>query len=292
MSRQRSKKSVGGKRKPLRSLAPANRRTRNASTAVSSLGEALAGELYCIVNLALGKFGVTAAERERAIEGIWGLKKAPYVSGPVLRDLRGLGALLLEWSREPEYLGPDGKPRVLSIEGPGATFEGLAKRFLPNKPLSEVVAAACAAAEVTTRPGGKIALLGSILVNVANSMDNLLAHAIRQIDQLLETVLHNAIVRRKGQGTGQMERVVMGVIDGAQFPNFMSELRPQIYDLLQRVDSLVEQRQPKSVRALRRGTVVNVGICVSREEDWERAGIDASVFTKSNRRPKRRRPTA
>jgi hypothetical protein len=202
-----------------------------------------------------------------------------------------LGALLLEWSREAEYLDPDGRPRVLSIEGPGATFESLVKRFLPNKPLLDVVAAACASAEVATRPGGKIALLGSILVNVANSTENLLAHAIRQIDQLFETVLHNAIVRRKGRGTGQMERVVMGVIDGAEFPSFMSELRPQIYDLLQRVDSLVEQRQPRSARALRGGTVVNVGICVSREEDWERAGVDPAVFDNSGRRTKRRRPT-
>jgi Family of unknown function (DUF6502) len=285
------KKPARGKRKLPLPLVSASRGERASSRPASKLREELAGELYSLVSLALGKFGVTASEQQRAIERSRGLKKAPYVSGPLLRDYRGLCSLLLEWSREPEYLDPDGKPRVLAIEGSDATFENLVKRFLPHKPLSDVVAMACAAAEVTTRPGGRIALLGSIMVNVANSTENLLAHAIRQIDQLFETILHNAIVRRKGLSNGHMERMVTGVIDRAEFGNFMNELRPQIYDLLQRVDSSVRQRQPKSARSLRGAAAVSVGIYVSREEDWERAGIDAGPAVNSGRRTKRRRST-
>jgi hypothetical protein len=216
----------------------------------------------------------------------------PYVSGPLLRDTRSLCALLLEWSRDGEYLDPDGKPRVLAIKGAGATFEALSRRFLPKRDLNDVVAMACATAEVTTRPGGKIALLGSIMVNVAKSTENLLAHAIRQIDQLLETILHNAIVNRRGSADGHMERMVLGVISAKEFEGFMSELRPQIYDLLQRVDSSVQQRQPPSGRSLRGATAVSVGIYVSREEDWERAGIDTRVAVNSGRRTKQGRPAA
>src|ERR1700728_3153800 len=151
--------------------------------------EDLSVEFFSLVRLALAQFGVSGAEQERAIERSRHLKSAPHVSGPMLRDTRGLCALLLEWSRDGEYVDPDGRPRVVAIRGGGATFERLGRRFLPKKALNAVVAMACATAEVATRPGGKIALLGSIMVNVAKSPDNLLAHAIRQIDQLLETIL-------------------------------------------------------------------------------------------------------
>lgn len=261
------------------------------SAAPSSLKirEDLSVEFFALVRLALSRLGVTGGEQERAIERSRHLKTAPHVSGPLLRDTRGLCALLLEWSRDGDYVDPDGKPRVLAIKGAGATFERLARRFLPKKPLKDVVAMACATAEVATRPGGKIALLGSIMVSVAKSPDNLLAHAIRQIDQLLETILHNAIVNRKGLSNGHMERMVLGVISAKEFDGFMSELRPQIYDLLQRVDSSVQQRQPKSTQSLRDATAVSVGVYVAREDDWDRAGIDARPLVA--RVPRRRKST-
>ena len=251
------------------------------------LREDLAVELYSLVRLALGKLGVTAAQQQRAIDRSRRLTTAPRVSGPLLRDTRGLCGLLLEWSREEEFLDADGKPRVLAIAGPGATFEGLARRFLPKMPLERVVAMACATAEVTTRPGGKIALLGGVLVNVVKSRENLLAHAIRQIDQLLETILHNRVVHKKGLGNGRLERMVIGVISRAEFDDLMRELRPQIDDLLQRVDSAVQPRQPKTRRALKGATAVSVSVYVSHEDDWERAGIDgASLVAPTARRGK------
>jgi hypothetical protein len=244
----------------------------------AEIRENLGVELYSLVRLALDKFGVSPAQQERAIERARRQKTAPYVSGPLLRDTRGLCALLLEWSRDGEYVGADGKPRVLAVKGRGATFERLARRFLPKQPLTEVVAMACATAEVTTRPGGKIALLGGILVSVAKSRENLLAHAIRQIDQLLETILHNQVVHTTGNGNGWLERMVLGVISRSEFNDLMRELKPQIDDLLQRVDSAVQPRQPKTLGALKNATAVSVAVCVAREDDWERAGIDARPF--------------
>jgi hypothetical protein len=246
--------------------------------------ENLGVELFSLVRLALTQLGVAPAQQERAIERSRHLKSAPYVSGPLLRDTRGLCALLLEWSRDAEYVDSGGKPRVLDIKGSGATFERVARRFLPKKPLTEVVAMACATAEVTTRPGGKIALLGGILVSVAKSRENLLAHAIRQIDQLLETILHNSVVHTKGNGNGRLERMVLGVISRSTFNDLMRELRPQIDDLLQRVDSAVQPRQPKTPRALKDATAVSVSVCVAREDNWERAGIDARPFVSPARR--------
>jgi len=251
---------------------------KRASRPTSSVREDLAVEFYSRVRLALTEFGVTPKEQERAIARARPLKTPPRVSGPLLRDARGLCALLLEWSREAKFLDPDGKPRILDIEGPGATFESLARRFLPAMPVKKVVAMACATAEVATRPGRKIALLGSILVILSKSTENLLAHGIRQIDQLLSAILHNAVVHRKGVGAKRLERMVLGVISRSQFNDLMRELKPQIDDLLQRVDAAVEPRQPKTRAAVKNSTAFSVGVYVSQEEDFERAGIDPDSF--------------
>lgn len=235
----------------------------------------LAVELYAHARLALRDFGLTDSELRWAINRAARLAEAPRVSGPWMRDIHGLGRMLLEWSRDEEYVGPDGKPKVLAIKGPGATFETLAKRALPGSPLDPIVALACETAEVRKRPGGRIALLGSILVKVLKSPESHLAHVIRQIDQFLSTSLHNRRMHRQGRAGGRMERLSTGVIVASEFKPLMRELRPQIYDLLLTVDSSLQAREPKTRRALKRATAVSVGVYVSQEPDLERAGVSA-----------------
>ena len=265
------------------------RRTVSLRSSVTH-GEELAVELYTRVRLALSQFGLTRAQQRRALERSRRLMAAPKVSGQILRAEMGVGEILLEWSRKVAYLDSEGKPRVLAIAGPGATFEGLARRFLPNTPLDDVVALACRTSEVVTRPGNRIALLGSILVKPGDSREKYLAYAIRQIDQLLQTLLHNWQVQRKSAEKGRMERVVIGVISRANFKALMGELRPQIYDLLLRVDSSIERHQPKSARSMRDATAVSVGVYAGQEDDLERAGLDTSFVTVAERRanPKKR----
>jgi hypothetical protein len=157
---------------------------------------------------------------------------------------------------------------------------------LPNISLEEVVALACENSEVVTRPGNRIALLGSILVKLGDTREKYLAHAIRQIDRLLQALLHNWRVQHKSTDRGRMERVVTGVISRANFEAFMGELRPQIYDLLLRVDSSVERNQPKTARSLRAASAVSVSVYVSQEDDLERAGVDTSLATLAEKQTK------
>jgi hypothetical protein len=251
--------------------------------------EELAVELYTLVRLALAEFGVTRAQQRRALERAGRLKSPPNVSGRMQRAQLGIGEILLEWSRKTPYLDSEGKPRVLSIAGTGATFESLARRVLPNVSLKDVVALACANAEVVIRPGNRIALLGSILVKPEDTREKYLAYAIRQIDQMLQTSLHNWNVQRQGTKSGRMERMVVGVISRANFKAFMSELRPQIYDLLLRVDSSIERHKPKSLRGLRSASAVSVSVNVGQEDDFERAGVDASLAMIAGKRAELKR---
>jgi hypothetical protein len=254
------------------------KRTRGASRpSVTQTAEDLAVELYTLVRLGLDDLGLSQTEQLRALERSRHLKTPPKVSGPLLRDWGLLGGILLAWSREPEYLDDTGMPRVLTIRGPEGTFESLARRFLPAVSLENVIAMACETAEVVIRPGGRIALLGSIMVSHVKSLDRALAFAVTQIDQLLQTTVHNLVTNRAGRGAGRMQRIVKGVISRGEFEDFMRELRPQIYDLLLRVEASAENHRPKNARALRSATAVSVGIYVGQENDLQRAGVDASL---------------
>jgi hypothetical protein len=248
------------------------------------LKEDLAVELYTHIKRTLAEFGLTPKEQRRAMDRAWRARKAPRVSGPLIRDVHGLGRILLQWSREPEYLDDAGKPRVLSIKGIGSTFETLAQRSIPQLPVDQVVELACETAEVAIRPGGKIALLGSILVKVLKSEERLLAHVVRQVDQLLTTSLHNRRMHRQGLTGGRMERLSIGLIPQGEFKAFMQELRPQIYDLLLHVDSSLQRREPKTAKALKTARAVSVGIYASEEPDLERAGVAVHRVRRRSRR--------
>ncbi len=87
-----------------------------------------------------------------------------------------------------------------------------------------------------------------------------------------------------------MERVVIGIISRANFKAFMAELRPQIYDLLLRVDSSIERNQPQTPRGLRAATAVSVSVHVGQEDDLDRAGVDTTVvpLAEPGAKPKKR----
>jgi hypothetical protein len=253
------------------------------SNSPSKVREDLAVELYTLARLGLHRFGLTRAEQRRALERSWHLRAAPHVSGPLLRDALSLSALLLEWSRSPQYVDAKGTPRVLAIRGPGDTFETLARQFLPNLPLNNVIDMACATTEVYKLPKDRIALVGDSMVNLARSNERSLAHAVRQTDQLLETSIHNAKLKPHQLAQGRMQRLVIGVISRAEWQDLMQELRPQIGDLLARVESFVERRRPRNRKELKAATAVSVSVYVSEENDWERAGVDVSALVRGQR---------
>lgn len=270
---------VTRKRKPKTTPGPRyskrRRLSRRQSQTESQTHDDLGVEFCAVFRLALLGFGFSATGVERALRRAGELTAVPRVSGPLMRDSMALGALLLEWSREAPYLDAKGKPKVLDIQGSGATFESLVAKHLPAMPLKQAVRMACDTAEVARRPGNKIALLGTIMVSVAQANDNLyLAHAIQQVDQLLKTSLHNRRFAGKKRDKGRMERMVTGIISRTKYESLMRELRPQIYDLLQRVDSSVERWQPTTARELANATAVSVVVFVAQEDDLERIGAD------------------
>jgi hypothetical protein len=237
--------------------------------------EDLAAELYTIVGVALRQLGVSPAARRRALERARKATRIPRASGAVLRDVFRLGNLTLAWKTEEPYRDEAGRPRVLQLHGKMGSFEALARRYFPRRPLASVVNLACRYADVTAMKSGRMALLGSTVVdtNADTSTSFPLAHLVRQVDQLVMTSLHNHGVARGKGGRRRFERMCTVVIPRSQFDILMQELRPQMHDLLERAESILGQ---KTVPKASRGDlcVANVGIYVSRCDDIERAGHD------------------
>lgn len=283
---KRSSPKVGNRGRPSRKAA----RPKTPKTSSARLREDLAVELYSTLHRSLQDLGVTAGERGRALRRARLVKEPPRIAGPLLRDTIGVGRILLAWSREAAYLDASGKPRVLAIRGRGATFETLARRFLPDRSLAEALRLARASAEISQRPDGRIALIGSILARLRPEREDYLAHAVRQIGLLLGTLVHNRRLSESKQRTlGRMERIVLGTIGRKQFPAFMRELRPQIYDLLLRVDSAILKHKPRGAPAASTAdlTAVSVGLFVGQQDDLERAGVSSGQERIGKRRPRR-----
>jgi hypothetical protein len=268
---------------PTPRVKAAKRTRRQAADRQDALRQQLGVELYARVRFALARFDFTPDEQRAAMAEAWKLDTAPAVSGPLLRDGLSLSELLREWSQAPQYLDAHGSPRVLPIEGGDVSFEGLAHRFLPHLPLEEVIHMACEIAEVSIRPGDKIALLGGVMVNHSKSRTKPLAYTIRQIDQLLETSLHNAKLSPDRLELGRMQRVVTGMIPRSEYKAFMRESRPQIADMIGRAEASMEYYQSKATKNAPM-VAVSVIVYVAEEDDWERVGFDATTSAQRTRR--------
>jgi len=224
--------------------------------------EPMALEVFGALGLALRRFGLNPARQKAIFERS---QKAPTVkpaSALHLNQVRPLGDLMTAWLEEMPYLNESGKPRVLELKGRGATFESLAKRFLPGRPLDQVVELAGRLANVGTLPGGRIALYGDTLVNLSKTPLSVLAETVLHVKQIVDTCLYNAERSEEEDPIGRTERIVSHVMNPEQFKKFKNLIGPQIHDLCERVDRLLKSGAKGKTRKGRRGAAAGIGVYV------------------------------
>jgi hypothetical protein len=229
-------------------------------------------EALTSLRLAFAEFGTTRAQFERAWRRARREKRVPAASGPLLSDIRRVGDIIEQWSRSPAYTESDGKPRVLSLEGPGATFETLARRALPKMALARVVELAQEVGEVGLQPGGRI--FGSIFIGLKSSEERQLAHLVRALVGLLANGVHNRRNANMHQDEGLISRISTGVIAADKLPSLVGELRPRIYDLLLGLESSFESRAPRTARGFKNASAVELSVFLSADTDLKRRRRD------------------
>lgn len=217
-------------------------------------------EVFGALGVALEQYGLGRARQRTLFEKSQTSKVVKPASALHLNQIRPLGDLLTAWLEEMPYLSENGTPKVLPIKGRGATFETLAKRYLPNRPLAEVVELAARFANVGTLPGGRIALYGDTVVNLARTPLSVLAQMILHVKQIVDTCLYNAELP-EGQ-LGRTERIVNHVIRADQFPKVAQVMRPQIHDVCERLDRLLKSSAEESPPTPGNSGAAGIGVYV------------------------------
>jgi len=224
-------------------------------------------EMHHIVLDTAVELGVSATDRRRALALAGKDKKRPRPSLSTIQPTYRLAGVLARWRLDKRYLRPDGSPRVLSIKGKGATFETLARTFVPTLPVEEVVEMICENAEVTRLKGDKIALIGSPVMIAPKTPEITVASLIFRFRRLAETTVYNAAIPANVKGTGRFERVVTGVLTDKEFREFSQSVRQQLQDLCDRVDAGMKQPGPRSKSRAKKGKSCGIGLYVFRDDD-------------------------
>jgi hypothetical protein len=224
-------------------------------------------EMHGIVLDTAAQLGVSATDRRRALALVGKDKKRSRPSSSTIQPSSGLAGVLARWRFDKRYLRPDGSPRVLSIRGKGATFETLARPFVPTLPIEAVVKMICENAEVTRLKGDKIALIGSPVMIAPKTPEITVASLILRFRRLAETTVYNAAIPANVKGTGRFERLVTGVLTDKEFREFSQTVRQQLQDLCDRVDAGIRQPGPRSKSRAKKGKSCGIGLYVFRDDD-------------------------
>ena len=224
--------------------------------------EALALELYGVIGAALKQYGLTPREQRKLLVQSQRRSNRKQTSAALLEQIRRLSDLLTTWFEEPPYVDSAGAPRVLKIAGERATFEGLARRFLPGVPTADVVALACRTANVGTLPDGRIALYGDAFVKFPRNRDGVLAQSIMHVRQIFDTCLYNAQRDTDDDKPGRQERIVTHLLSTMEFEKFQGEVRGQLHDLCERFDRLLKSAAERSTKHKQPRSPAGIGVYV------------------------------
>jgi hypothetical protein len=247
-------RSVGKRRAAARLTAPADRK----------LIVELLKEMHHLVLDAAGEIGVSTKDAKRALKLAAKDSRRMRPSEPIMNVNYGIATLLNCWRYDKRYQRADGTPQVLSIRGKGATFETLARTFVPQLKLNELTDLVCENAEVTRLKGKKIALVGSPVMMTPKIPEIILASLTLRLRRLTETIVHNALIPSKFP-TGRFERLVTGELTDSEFREFAQSVRQPMQDLCDRVDARI--RQPTLSRKARgEGKRCGVGLYVFRDD--------------------------
>lgn len=192
--------------------------------------DALTAEAYALIASALTLAGVPLRRQRRIfLESSRNFKRIPATSESILQEFRDLSDLLLAWLHDLPYLDATGRPKILPIRGKGASFETLARQFLPTRHLKDAVEFASKKANVIVQKGDRIVFQGDPVVKFADDPLASLAQINTHIRNIVKTVELNR--KRKIPETRLLERVVAYPLDPEQFEVFRDLMKPSVNDL-------------------------------------------------------------
>ncbi len=167
------------------------------------------------------------------------------------KNFRAIADLLSSWRRDRRYVDPDGSPRVLPIKGKGASLETLARKFVPEMSVSEVLAAITRHGEATAYRGDKVALVGGSVLLTPKTAEMSVGVVGEPNSAGLQNTVAQRVAARGEQGTWSLRT---------------ARLRRAVGARIQRICAGHADPITRSVRScrirLRAGTLIKKGASV------------------------------
>jgi len=209
----------------------------------------LAQECFEIVVEVLSDLGMSRTEIIAATKRARRSRTRTRPSARTLARYTQAGHLLNYWRRNKRYIGPEGAPRVIPIYGKGATFETLARKFAPDVPVGDFVNFICRYGDATRPNKNTLALVGSNVFIYEKKPEITLAALNENFRNLAGTLSKNKDLPPELRGGGLFQRIVNGFVEERAFRKFARDIRPQLQDLCDFVESTVDNgvglRSPK-----------------------------------------------
>jgi len=163
------------------------------------------------------------------------------------------------WFRDPEFLGEDGRPRDLDIDGGCGTFESLARRYAPSIPHVAMIKQLRSVGAVEDCPDGRVRVIKRAYVPRALSEDHI---------SLWGSVLHDIgttweynLMRDASQRSRFERRAVNLNVDVKACAAFQQFLEAEGQAFLERVDDWLSAHQlPESEETAPRRMRLGVGV--------------------------------
>jgi hypothetical protein len=226
--------------------------------------QTVAQELCQLMVSAMTETGLSRQEQFEAFGRAMSRKKTSgRVAKTLLERSHAVADLLSYWQKNERYIDKEGAPRVLPIRGRGATLESLARQFVPDMPVSEVVTAIVRHGEVARLKGDRVALVGTIMLVTPSTPELTLAAVTLNAQRLIGTILYNSSLPQKQRGTlGHFQRYSTGELTQGEFNEWLHRVRPELQKYTVGSESSLRLADGKRPR----GKSSGVGIFVFRDK--------------------------
>ena len=204
---------------------------------------------WVYVDLATREFGIEGRKQTTSrVSVITGLSRRevmrvrklprPDVSASIEKHNRAV-RVIAAWRREEEFLDNKGEPASLPMEGPGASFSELVKRFSGNVPPRAILDELIHAGAAERRDDGKIGLLARAYIpggtddHILHILGTDVHHLVSTIDHNLNPDLTEPIFQRKVSYDNLPDDVL---------PEFRKHFAPEAQTLLESADRWLASR--------------------------------------------------
>ena len=149
--------------------------------------------------------------------------------------------ILSAWHHEPDFLGADGGPAALAVEGEGATFTELMRRYAPGLPVIAMIKELKSVEAIEEQSDGRLRALKRTYVPSGVSAERLRLWS-SVLSDVANTIEHN--FSRDETTSARFERRALNLrVDRKALPEFRELLEREGQTLLERLDDWLAAHQ-------------------------------------------------